>query len=149
MNEIKIASKEDAAYIASNIRKADKIEFYKVSGDNDYIKSIHFGMDSEKSITYCLSNNKTPMALVGCIEMQDYQVVWACGTNQVKKFGRFFVSATRELLEKHKINRKPYINYVDCENLNAVRYLKHVGFQLLDPIPHGKMNANFYPFIMG
>lgn len=147
--EIRIATIKDAEYISSNMRKADMLEFYKTTGNSDYLESILLGLNDPKSITYCLLSNSKPMALIGCIEKQDYQVVWACGTDEIKKHAKFFISSTKELLEKHKCKWKPYVNYVDCENINAVRYLRHVGFSLLTAIPYGKLNANFYPFIMG
>lgn len=149
MIKVRKATALDAEYIALNMRQADRDEFYKSTGDHDCLKSIMFGLSADDSVTYCIVADQKPMALVGCIEKQDYQVVWACGTDQVKKYGKSFVAETRRLLEKHRHKYKPYVNYVDCENLNAVRYLKHVGFQLLDPIPYGKLNAEFYPFIMG
>lgn len=145
----RLANKQDAFYISENMRLADQEEFYKVTGERDALASILLGLESDKSITYCILNNDIPMALVGCIEKSDFKIVWACGTDEITKHGKSFVVETRKLLKKHHSEFKPYLNYVDCENLNAVRYLKHVGFKILDPIAYGKLEAKFYPFIWG
>lgn len=149
MIKVRIADKQDAFYISNNMRLADQEEFYKVTGDRDALDSIVQGMDSAHSVTYCLLKDDRPFALVGCIEKEDFKIVWACGTDEVFTHGKSFVLETKKLLEKHKSKRKPYLNYVDCENKNAVRYLKHVGFEILEPIHYGKLDSWFYPFIMG
>ena len=149
MIEVRLANNQDALYISENMRQADQEEFYKVTGDRDFIKSIALGMDSQDSVTYCFLFDSVPFALVGCIEKQDYQIVWACGTNRVREFGKSFVLETRKLLKRHYKEYKPYLNYVDAENTNAIRYLKHVGFQINEAIPYGKLNCKFHPFIWG
>lgn len=147
MIEIKQATEKDARYLAKNLRQADKDEFYKVSGSHDFYDQIMHGLNSEDSHTYALYNNGYALAIVGCIEMQDFQVVWACGTDEINKHPKSFIQAMRKLSEKHQLERKPYVNYVDCDNHNAIRFLKASGFTLLEAEPYGKLEKYFYPFI--
>jgi len=149
MIDVRIANEQDAIYISNNMRVADQDEFYKVTGDHDAIKSIMLGIQAKNSITYCFLSNGIPMAIAGIIDKQDFKIVWACGTDEVTKNGRSFIVETKRLLKKHHSDFKPYLNYVDCENKNAIRYLKHVGFVINDPIPYGKLGCKFHPFIWG
>lgn len=146
---VRKAIHSDAEYIAKNLRKADRLEFYRVSGENNALGAIRYGLDAQYSVSYCFEVEGKPIALVGCIELSDYKLVWACGTDEIALYGKSFVMETKRLLASHKSKWKPYINYVDCENTNAVNYLRRVGFELLDPIPYGKLGEKFYPFIMG
>lgn len=145
---VREANRSDAFYISKNLRQADQIEFYRVTGESDPLSNILFGMDLPNSVTYCILNDENPIAIVGCVERQDYKIVWACGTDEVQKFAKSFVLETKRLLKKHKSEYKPYLNYVDAENTNAIRYLRHVGFLIQDPIPYGKLDSKFHPFIM-
>ena len=149
MLQVREANNQDAVYIASNLRDADKLEFYRVTGERDALDNIIFGLNADRSITYCIHSDENPIALVGCIEKQDFKIVWACGTNEVSRYPKGFVAETKKLLERHKSEFKPYLNYVDAENKNAIRYLRHVGFKILDAIPYGKLDCKFHPFIWG
>lgn len=144
---IRQANEVDAKFIANNLRQSDKDEFHKVTGSHDFFSQIIHGLNHEKSVTYAIELGGTVSAIVGSIEKQDFQVVWACATDNVMNHKISFIKALRHLTKRHEIYRKPFVNYVDCENENAVKFLKASGFTLLDKQPYGKLQKEFYPFI--
>ena len=133
-------------FIAKNLRIEDQQEYYRVSGSRDFYDQILHGFECENSHTYTVVLGGYPTAIIGAIEKQDFQVAWACATDNVSNFKKSFVIALRYLTEKHTIHRKPFVNYVDAENKNAIKFLKASGFTILEKEPYGKLQEYFYPF---
>lgn len=143
---IREANIADAKYLSERMRVADQREFYKVTGSFNFFDQIMHGISSKNSKTYTLVLDGKASAIIGTIENQDFQVVWACATDKVNNYKITFIKALKLLMERHKKERKPFINYVDVENTNAIKFLKASGFILLDKEPYGKLKEYFYPF---
>jgi hypothetical protein len=143
---IREANIADAKYISERMRIADQQEFYKVTGSFNFFDQIMHGIDSDQSKTYTLVLDGKASAIIGTIEKQDFQVVWACATDKVNSYKLSFIKALKTLMKKHEKDRKPFVNYVDVKNENAIKFLKASGFILLDKEPYGKLKEYFYPF---
>jgi hypothetical protein len=82
-----------------------------------------------------------PLSLMGGVGSP-----WLLGTDKV-------LEVKREFLE----NSKPYVaemwllfptlkNFVDVRNKVSIRWLKWIGFSMLEPIPYGINGELFHPF---
>lgn len=73
---------------------------------------------------------------------------WMVGTMRLPFLKRSFVAGSREVVaEMHR--RFPVLrNFVDARNSHAIRWLKWLGFTIMEAEPHGPFGLPFHPFEM-
>lgn len=73
---------------------------------------------------------------------------WMVGTDRLSFRGRAFLEGSREVVqEMHR--RFPVLrNFVDQRNSRAIRWLKWLGFTIMEAEPHGPLGLPFHPFEM-
>ena len=73
-------------------------------------------------------------------------VPWLISTYHVEQHPKAFLQVckpeVREMLTRHK----SLLNFVDVRNKAAVKWLKWLGFEFLEPIQYGPKGMLFYPF---
>lgn len=71
---------------------------------------------------------------------------WMIGTTDIKPHARAFLKGSKKALEAM---REPYdmlVNLVDARHVQAIRWLKWLGFTVHAPIPYGPFGMAFHPF---
>jgi hypothetical protein len=74
-------------------------------------------------------------------------VPWFLGTHNVRKHAKTFLSISGPLLRLMHNCAPVLVNYVHADNVDALRYLERVGFEIEDePEPIGAQGEMFYKF---
>lgn len=142
------ATREHAIFIAANMRGHDLLEL-EASGRDPFDAMLKGWKTSTKCWTGLVDGVPAIMFGVAPISaLTGHGSPWLLGTPDALKIKRNFllnsVGYVKEMLRLYP----QLTNYVDCRNRQSVRWLKWLGFQLLDPVPIGVNGEMFHPFIM-
>ena len=147
---IRRAHARDAAYIADNLRAADRAEL-RASGAGDARRAI------ERSIAvsvyaWTAEVGGQPAMVFGVRAGGDdlfspVGIPWALGTDAVAANQRALVALAPGYIREMLRAFPTLINYVHAENVRAVRWLKRAGFTL-DPAQPVASGALFHRFIL-
>lgn len=73
---------------------------------------------------------------------------WMIGTDRLPFRGRAFLEGSREVVAEMRRRFPVLRNFVDERNYRAVRWLKWLGFTIMEAEPHGPFGLSFHPFEM-
>lgn len=68
---------------------------------------------------------------------------WLLGADRMTRYKGFLVKQIREYIDLAHRRYPSLINRVDANNTGTIEWLKHLGFQVGDPTPHGPYDAPF------
>ncbi len=71
---------------------------------------------------------------------------WLIGTDLIEKHAGMFMKLSRQYIPRMAEVCPRLVNVVDVRNKRSIRWLKAMGFTLLDPIPVGASQLPFHPF---
>ena len=75
-------------------------------------------------------------------------IPWMLTSNLVNTHYREFLRRGHELVSDMKKEAVILINTVDTRNKPSIRWLRHLGFTVHNPVPFGPDDMLFHPFIM-
>lgn len=141
------ATREDAEYIAFNMRRQDINEIW----DAGHMTPAEAMRISIENTVFCLSIriDGIPAAIfgvngesiIGC-----NGTIWLLGTEKIKDIGFRFVRHSRKFVDI-MLGFYPYLsNYVSVENTISIAWLKSLGALMLDPVPYGVEGKKFCYF---
>lgn len=144
---VRLPTFSDVEYIAENMRQADIDEINASSGITP-LEALREGIEIS-AICRTFEINDVKIAMAGIVSIPDFEdvgIVWMLGTNDIKKYSKSFTKVSRETL-KHifKIYSK-LINYVDCRNETAIKWLLRLGADMGESSPFGKQLLPFRYF---
>lgn len=73
---------------------------------------------------------------------------WMVGTDRLPFRGRAFLEGSREVVAEMRCRFPVLRNFVDARNSRAIRWLKWLGFTIMEAEPHGPLGLPFHPFEM-
>lgn len=133
--------------LIKNLRTIDQAEIYYTTGSTDYQDTIIEGIQSPDSVSYSIFADHMILCICGLIHRDDYDIVWALGTNEIKNHKLSFYRETKRLLMSHR-GKNPLVNCVYEGNLEAIAYLRRLGFTIEDAAPYGTIGKRFHHFHM-
>jgi len=136
---------EDIDFLAKNARELDKKEVFFSSGMNidDILKSTPNILND----CYVWEINSKLVAMYGISNWGgDNNVIWMLATDEFDKYKNIFRRDCKKIV-KEMVNGKNYVyNYIWCEHRKAIKWLKWLGFTILDPEPIGINGELFCKF---
>lgn len=147
--EIRKPTERDMRMLVENMRDEDKQEIRAYFNENfDFAvkTSVKFSRDSWAVI---VNGKLLFIAGVGLISMLgNVGCPWLLGTVFIKQFPKEFFKQALNIVEELKENYTILSNHVHADNAQAIRFLKHLGFKILDAEPYGANGQLFHPFEM-
>lgn len=147
--EIRYPNDRDMQQLAKHLRVQDQAELSASHGD-DYFAVIRDCV-AQSADAWALLIDRKVMFIAGYCDislLSGAAAPWLLGTDLVARHPRVFLRYSGDLLAEVRRNHSSLLNFVDVRNTVAIRYLKHMGFELEDPIPYGRKKMMFYPFRM-
>jgi hypothetical protein len=142
-------TEEDVEYLIEHIRPEDAAEIDALDGS-----TIRDSLNETPDLYNCSQVwevDGKPVAIFGVTPQPGPYptgVVWLLATSDFHKHTREFAGNCREIM-KNMIKGYGYLfNYIHAENRVSIRWLKSLGFTILDGIPLGHKGAIFHKFEM-
>lgn len=146
MYEFTVPTKEDAVYIAENLKQNNRQEVLAAIGDN-CLSDIMRSMEASDMLG-CFKHNGTPLAIYGVIPdtvMGGTGIAWLLFTAEAmnhKVVGRYTKRGLRAIMAKYE---RVY-NWVDTGNKDIIRWLKWLGAEFKGPFKRGIYGIEHYYF---
>lgn len=148
--EIRGVRESDLPYLAENLRAADVRELMATYGHTRFLyglqRSCHL---SEEALVGCPSG-EPPALLWGIRQFTPRAaMIWACGTPEILKHKRAFVSNSRRTIERWFRERPDvdfFMNFSHASNSAHHRWLEWCGAEMLPALPMGPLGEDFLPF---
>lgn len=145
MVSVKPAQAWHVAFVAENMRQADREELEAL------------GQDSEEGIWQAFRASEqawvmqedAPMCVFGVIPtnlLTGEGIIWLLGTDNVKRHARGFLEVSPGCLQKIMATYSHLHNYVDQRNKASIRWLKWMGFEFQEAQPLGPRGLPFHRF---
>lgn len=145
--EFTIPTKEDAAYIAANLKQNNRQEIIAAIGDNA-LNDILRSMKRSKMLG-CFKANGVPVAIYGVIPdslLSDTGVVWLLFSDETMQHrqvvGRYTKRGIQAIMAKYEL----VYNWVNTGNKDIIRWLKWLGAKFKGPYKHGIYGIEHYYF---
>jgi hypothetical protein len=138
------------AQVALNLRKADFDEVFASTGESPHY-AIQEGWDFSLRRWIVLDKNDVPVAVLGVRPQHtfsDIGIPWLLGTDGLSKMSKFFLKASKPILEEMKKGFSSLSNYVDARYIKAVRWLRWLGFNIEPAKPFGVKQELFHRISM-
>lgn len=135
--------------ILPKVREADCVEFARSCG-LPLRAALHLGF-SEKNVTYTGFLNGEVVVIAGIAPKSGDATVgipWMVTTEKLADAGLTFLRQVKPIFEKMAQDYDRLVNYVDAENTEAIRWIKWLGFTILDVEPFGVGGYPFHRFEM-
>lgn len=146
---IRPATEADVAYVAANMREADRAEV-AASSRRSPEEALMFSFQASRDpLAGCVDD--VPICVFGVAELSivsDRASPWMLGTDELPKHARAFLRMSRAYVSNLKKQYAFLYNYVDVRNTYAVRWLVWLGFKIEDPQPFGPDRLPFHRFTM-
>jgi len=140
---------EHVSHLVGRLRLKDQVELYRSTGGSPDDALI--GSWNRANKRWAILLDEKPVALAGVVvswSTPEVAVPWLLATDDAERIPRSFNRKSKEVLNEMFAIRSTLANYVDAENDVSIRWLKWLGFRLLDPVPYGPFRAPFHPFMM-
>lgn len=146
--KIRKADNFDASWMASRLRKSDEAELKAATPGEEIVDILLTGiMYSDPA--YVLDYYEDPVLMFGVIpheSREDTGIIWAVGTDNVRKVRREIVKFTREWLKNLGVGYKYLTNMVDARNTVHIRWLQWAGAQFHRSVSHPMNGLEFLEF---
>lgn len=93
-----------------------------------------------------------PFCMVGITDMGGLAGMacpWMVATTDLPFHARPFLRESRKMVRRWVAEYEYLMNYVDCRNTDAIRWLKWLGFEFEEARAYGPEGLPFYRFEMG
>jgi hypothetical protein len=140
---------EGIAYVAENMRSADRAEVYASCGSRDVYAILRRCVNGSASACMAISASGVPIAIGGVTTVSLLSNIgspWLLATDDLQLhrsalvlLGRKYTAA---MLEQYECLE----NAVDARNATSVAWLQRIGFKLADPAPAGALGLPFRKF---
>lgn len=145
--EFTIPTKEDAAYIAANLKQNNRQEIIAAIGDNA-LNDILRSMKRSKMLG-CFKANGVPVAIYGVIPdslLSDTGVVWLLFSDETMQHRRVVGRYTKRGIQAILTHFSKVYNWVDVGNKDIIRWLQWLGAEIKGPYKHGIYGLPHYYF---
>lgn len=130
--EIQMARPVDVAYVAQNLREADRREACRITNSEDAVRAVLDSVDHSRFTLVGLESGTTPVAIAGVSHSDAYPhagIPWLVGTDRIsEKPVQFLRKARSVLAQMFEISGyEIFYNVVDAENDVHQQWLSWVG----------------------
>ena len=148
--EIIPATIDDASELSFNIREADRVEIWRTSMIEPLVAAELAISMSDKSWSARCNGDLICIFGVGTTSIVTATgSPWMLSTDNIIKYPLHFLSQCRFYIEEMSCGFDVLINHVDADNVDAINWLKWLGFKFKDePEPYGVLGHPFYEFEM-
>lgn len=140
----------DVAYLATNLREADKHELVASRGVGvDFGEALARAVMLSSHLWTAADPTDLPIAIFGVAPVSLLAGVgspWLLGTERVFDHPRTLVIEGRRYLSRMRETYPDLFNYVDARNEQSIRWLKRVGFTVHPAAPYGAEGLPFHKF---
>ena len=139
----------DIAYIAANLRQADRDELRAACGDLPVRDILADALARSTLCWTATTEDGVPLCLFGVAPislMSDTGSPWLLGTDPV--YYRAIAREGRDYVQQMLAVYPHLLNFVDARNTRSVRWLARIGFQIHPAVPYGAAGLPFHPFEM-
>lgn len=146
--EIVPATQDHARQLALILRAADRDEVVAQSGLHP---ALALGMSLGSSDAAWTGLMDGQVAVIWGVAPQDelerdVGVPWMLGSDLIVQHPRLFLTHCQAAVEEMQALFPILENHVDIRNTVAIRWLKWLGFDIMEPVPHGPYKMPFHPF---
>lgn len=147
--EIARATPAHAAYVAANMRPADRDEVWasgRLTPDDAVMRSI-----AVTALPLAGLVDGVPACVFGIARrslLSDEGAPWLLGTDAIARHGRRFLRENRRVLPVLAAPFALLVNYVDVRNAVSIRWLRWLGFEIEPAAPFGIHGLTFHRFSM-
>lgn len=141
---IRKPNEEDVKYFDKHARQADKDEVFLFSG-----KTIGETLEDIPGITqntHVWEVEGKPVAIFGVSSWEDNDVIWLLATDDFEEYKGTFRTDCKKVFEELIKDYNYLYNYVHAEHKKAIRWLKWLRADILEPQPIGLGGALFCKF---
>lgn len=149
MIEVVKASKEHIKRLSEHMRKADVDEVFAATGASPRGALVQALALSPAAYTVLMDG--VPVCIFGCSRFSALSNVgnpWLLCTREVEAFPNRFLRASRAFVQEWAKRFSRLENHVDSRNELSIRWLKWLGFTILDAKPYGHTGVPFHQFFM-
>lgn len=146
MYELRKVTLDDVKYFDKNARQADKDEVFLLTG-RTIGEVLTDTPNLEKDGNVWVVNNKI-VAIFGVTKWDKDNIIWMLATNDFDKYTNIFKRDCRKVFKDLIINYDYLYNYVHSKHYKAIRWLKWLGANILEPEPIGLNGELFCKFEM-
>lgn len=147
---IREATLADVADLAPNLAKADLLEL-AASSDKDPADLVRESFRLP-GVSWAGFIDKDLVALFGVgapTVLSEVGIPWLLGTETLRKRPVTFLRYSRPFFDQMKLRYPKMENWVYEQNIQAVRWLKWLGFDLRETVPRGPRGEPFIRFTWG
>ena len=136
---------KDAEYLEPRLRDIDKKEVLAVRENVEGVLSLAI----EKSLLcYSIYHRGKPIGMFGLSPSEiDFGIPWLLCSNKLPRVALSFLKQCPEYVNQIHEHYKTLTNYVHCENVVAIKWLKYLGFKMLFKVKYGRNNEMYYQFM--
>lgn len=146
------ASQDAAERVAQRLRPSDVDEIQAAHGLGADVGAVVMASVELSDAPMAAWAGDEPIALLGCAPcgtlLGGFGAPWLLGTPACAGFPRVFVGAGRTFVAGWLRRHGRLSNHVDARNLDSVRWLRAIGFDVAAPAPFGAMGMPFHRFSM-
>lgn len=140
-------TKEHILECVENIREQDKAEVFAAYGhsptealERGTLYGAETALADGRVVAIFGIHTRCPLTHVGS--------PWMLTTYEVEKHRKLFLKYTKKLVNHWHDTHRYMFNYVDAEYVEAIRWLKWLGFTIHPAEPFGPYRAPFHKFDM-
>jgi len=137
----------DVFELAVNLRKKDIAEIYKSHHKTPEAALLEGYTNSIVCLT--IERNEKAIAMFGIVPatiLGNTAAIWLLGSPEIEKIQRVFIKHSRKFIGMF-LGYYPYLeNWVSCENILSIKWLKFCGAIMEEPRPYGIEEALFRHF---
>ena len=143
----RLGTEEDAAYLAQHLRWADYVECASVVGYKRIPEALEASvrLSGIRCRSYLLDGKVVMMAGVGHVS-EEIGSPWLLSAGEFRPYAKRVLKDTLAGLDECARGYRSLRNHVAVHNTVSIRWLKHLGFTLLPPVPFGIYGEPFHPF---
>lgn len=142
--EVIPATREHIAYVAERMRQSDIDELAACGGTPHAALSL--GLIASEECYAGLIYGETVCVFGVRLENWRWATPWLLGTDAIDKHRRIFMRESRSWFAEFAVKYGNLRNLVDARNTKSIAWLKWLGFEVGDPVPHGPRGMLFLPF---
>ena len=144
------AAKADDVYVLyPKIREVDVEEVKATIGldINDGLMASY--LTSDETFTM-VADDSDLLGMFGISKTADpmISVVWMLCTERLQKYSKTFIKLSKQWVIEQNKKHSILMNYVDARNITSIKWLKHLGFVLINRVEEfGVGKKPFYEFV--
>ena len=140
---------EDVYVLSPKIRQVDVDEVYATTGLGIQHGLIASYQTSDETFTM-IADDGDLVGMFGIAHTPDplVSVVWMLCTERLPQYSKSFIKLSKQWVIEQNKKHSVLMNYVDARNITSIRWLKHLGFVLINRVEEfGRGKKPFYEFV--